>query len=243
MPTIDPTKAKTAAIRTERDPDDDKDAGQDAVEEEQLADAAEDRVHDRHRVGVPRGVRARPQGGLHVRAAGHRSRGCDTHPEPPVRHVQSGDQEQQGDGVERQGEWGHPQHSDEHGCQRTHQHRGGSAQHDDPHDDEDVPGGGQERCQRQPDENAVESVQPGVDEATIDTQRVCGESRRDDAERPGEADPRVKDPHGRQDEQAGDRAVHKHDLPDSAQAVLEESHHGYVVRLLAERRHRAVHHS
>jgi len=108
-----------------------------------------------------------------------------------VGHVQSGDQEQQGDEVERQGKWGHPPRSAEHGCETCHQHRGGGAQRDDPHDAERVPGRRQKERQRQPDENPVESVQSRVDGVTIETQRVHGERRHDHTDRPGETEPRV----------------------------------------------------
>ena len=39
------------------------------------------------------------------------------------------------------------------------------------------------------------------------------------------------DPHGRQDEQTGDRAVHEHDLPDSAQAILKNPTTGMLCLL------------
>ena len=61
----------------ERDPDDDQDAGEDAVEEEQLADATEDRVQDRHRVGAPSRVGAGPQGGLTPGPPDTGSAGCE----------------------------------------------------------------------------------------------------------------------------------------------------------------------
>ena len=62
----------------------------------------------------------------------------------------------------------------ENGGQRQ-QYRGGSAEHDDPRDDEPVALRCQEQRQRQPDENAVEAIEPGVDGAAIEAQCVCRE--------------------------------------------------------------------
>ena len=145
-----------------------------------------------------------------------------------VGEVERADQEDQRDEVERERERRHLPGADEHGGQRAVQDRGEARPDDDPDHHQDVPVGLQEQRQPGADEHAVEAEQPGPDRAAIHPDPDRGQVRDDEAEDAREAEPRLGDDHRHEDRQPRHRVVHEADLPDAAQAVVDEVERGLL---------------
>ena len=241
MPTVDPTSANTAAIReqtaiptTIRIPAQMLFAKNSWLMPRKIALKIPSMLFAA--AGLGRGtqrVADRPGGDLGV---GRRDQPAGA----AVGEVQRADQEQQRHEVERERERRHLPGADEHVGQRGVQDRGEERAERDPDHHERVPVGLQEQRQAGADQDAVEAEQARADRAAVHAEEQRRRRRHGEAERAGEAEPRLPDEHRHQDRQPGDRVVHEADLPDAAQAGVDEVEQRVRLRAFRPRRHRPV---
>ena len=124
--------------------------------------------------------------------------------------------------------------------QRGVEDRGEERADDDPDHHEPVPVGLQEQRHAGADEHAVEAEQAGADRPAVHPDQQRGPGGDDEAERAREAQPRFADEHRDQDREPRDGVVHEADLADPAQAGVDEVEKRIVRRSLGPARHRPV---
>ena len=109
IPTIEPTRAKPAAIREQNAiPMMIRTPARMLLRKKQLPDATEGGVQDRHRVGAPRASAVSRNENPHARPVDGRQRGLHQRTESPKRDLQRRNEKQQGGDVEGQRERGTP---------------------------------------------------------------------------------------------------------------------------------------